>query len=132
MEKQTLTISQMYNLQKLGLDTSKASMALVYENKYGELIDWDVVDENLHESNIGEHNPYIRSKYGVFTLQDVLDLLPDSIRSSDGCTYLLTIYKSDNIWVIRYNFPLISNTLIDAAYKMLCWCIENKYIEVNK
>ena len=37
----------------------------------------------------------------------------------------------------RYGFEIyheimIEKDLIDAAYSMLCWCIENKFVKTNK
>ena len=84
MSEQVLTIRQMQYLKKLGIDTSKASMALVYKNAHGDIVDWDAADDNLHSSHIGEYNSYLRSKYGVFTFQDMFDLLPKNITSKDN------------------------------------------------
>lgn len=66
MKDQTLSIKQMQYLKKLGIDTSNASMALVYRDAYGDIVEWEMVAE-WHEADIGEHNPYIRSLYGAFT-----------------------------------------------------------------
>lgn len=137
MKEQVLSIEQMQHLKELGVDTSKASMALVYRNAYGDIVDWDYVSE-YHEPDIGEHNPYIRSKYGAFTLQDIIDLLPKMITTNDfhrdrvrfvadfsenkiGYAYShetcgeISFYK-EFCWVDK---------IINAAYEMLCWYIKN-------
>ena len=138
---QVLSISQMLHLKELGIDTSKASMALVYRDAYGDIVEWEIVAE-WHELDIGEHNPYIRSLYGTFTFKDLLDLLPKEI-SSNRVTYNLFIdYHEMHVaycFVDRYGmswveptFSFFNRPLLDALYKMLVWCIENNYIKVNK
>lgn len=135
---QVLSISQMLHLKELGIDTSKASMSLVYRDAYGDIVEWEIVSE-WHEADIGEHNPYIRSLYGTFTLQDVMDLLPKQIKSN-GRTYYLFIDHQVNR--VAYGFigeygmswlsPIFSfsdRPLLDALYKMLVWCIENGYVK---
>lgn len=136
MSKQCLDISQMQHLRKLGVDTSKASMALVYRNSYGDIVDWDVVNKYVHEEDVGQHNPYIRGKFGSFTLQDILDLLPNKVDDE----LILFVEKGKHKWRIGYTdissdeiFEDFSDkNFIDASYEMLCWCIENGYIKTNK
>lgn len=141
MGKQVLDIEQMQHLKYLGVDTSKASMALVYRNKHGDIVDWNIVDKDIHEEDIGQYNPYIRSMYGTFTLQDILDLLPDVIVNdyeklelrikrfaygSGKNMYAVLYEKQDYVdWFIMYS----DSILIDAAYEMLCWVLTNKYIQ---
>ena len=75
----------------------------------------------------------------AYTLQDVLDALPDFINE-----YSLIIDIS--FGTMRYDnlkwrdSPILKETyfndedkyLIDAAYEMLVWCIESKLVETNK
>lgn len=135
---QILSIHQMNHLKKLGIDTSKASMALVYRDAYGDIVEWEIVSE-WHEADIGEHNPYIRSLYGTFTFNDVLNMLPKEIKLN-GTTYYLSIdYQvnragygfigKDGISWLSPIFSFSDRPLLDALYKMLCWCIENGYIK---
>ena len=134
MSEQVLTIKQMQYLKKLGIDTSKASMALVYRDAYGDFVDWDYVAE-WHEADIGEHNPYIRSLYGVFTFQDIFDLLPKNITSKDNNKVCLEIvFPNNNKWEVFYGLikSCFDEKLINAAYNMLVWCAENDYIKINK
>lgn len=128
MENQVLSIEQMKHLQELGLDTNKASMCWL---KMGKNIILAAHDEYCYEWLFIEPIP-------TFTLQDILDLLPSTINNNDDKYWLefgvCEPDKSD--WYIQYEsvktisvFKYISsNTSIDAAYGMLCWCIENKYI----
>lgn len=149
MSKQCLNISQMQHLKDLGVHTSKASMYWVrlvrlpkVKNKEKEvLIDWflDLQKEHMH---VG-YDEY--ECFPTFTLQDILDLLPSTISiettdeineywlelgvSERNKSYWFVQYRSieDSIYVIRGN-----ENLIDAAYEMLCWCIENGYIKTSK
>ena len=143
MGKQVLDIEQMKHLQELGLDTSNASMALIYTNSNGDVVDWENANVDVHESSVGEYNSYLRRLYGAFTLQDILDLLPLIIEhNSDkyelrikrmvfagGVKYAVLYEEQEYInWYIMQSY----DNLIDAAYEMLCWCIENGYVETNK
>lgn len=138
MIEQVLSISQMLHLKELGIDTSKASAALVYRNAYGDIVEWDYVAE-YHELDIGEHNPYIRSQYGTFTFNDVLNMLPKEIKSNDITYNLFIDYQVNRVaygFIGKYctgwlnpTFSFSNRPLLDALYNMLCWCIENKHIK---
>lgn len=122
MSKQVLDIEQMKHLQELGLDTSKASMCYVVDDSkaYKPIL--------CVSGNESEYLDAISYSVPVFTLQDIIDFFPVNI---DG--YVLSIGKKG----VAYNRYEDLETkvgkgdreLIDAAYKMLCWCIENKHID---
>lgn len=136
MSKQVLDVQQMQHLQELGLDISNASaswykpnMGTEYMQTFGTLA-W----ENLvgNEENIP-----------AYTLQDVLDALPYSIECDKVDVYWLQIEKMDmknDDWRVSYLFfsqckyfhCFQSPLLIDAAYEMLCWLIEQGYVRTNK
>ncbi len=136
MTKQVLDVQQMQHLQELGLDTSNASMVWCKydgEEEYSHLLP---KDEDVFERCLAVK--YIPA----YTLQDVLELLPIEIKPcrrfwlridlSDDCIYYY--YEDYNLVerrkkTISYNGM---NGLIDAAYSMLCWAIENKFVETNK
>ena len=127
----------MKHLQELGLDTTSASMAWC---KYDEDAEYKRVlpkDEDVFERClVGQYVP-------AYTLQDVLELLPIEIKPcakrfwlridlSDDCIY----YYYEDCNLVEHRKKTISyngmNGLIDAAYEMLCWCIENGYLKTNK
>lgn len=122
MSKQVLDIEQMKHLQELGLDTSKASMCYVVDDSkaYKPIL--------CVSGNESEYLDAISYSVPAFTLQDIIDFFPVNI---DG--YVLSIGKKG----VAYNRYEDLETkvgkgdreLIDAAYKMLCWCIENKHID---
>lgn len=137
MSRQVLNIQQMKHLKKLGVDTSSASMALVYRNANGDIVDWDLVQE-YHELDLGRHNPYIRGKYGTFTLQDIIDLLPKEIDTEyERYNFEMWYGIYINKWCIGYingeniynDKCFIGDCLIDTAYETLCWYITNKPVK---
>ena len=147
MSKQCLDVQQMQHLQELGLDTSNASMLYcdLYDEEY-------ILVESKHrfdkEENAilleGVRNSviYCKKVTTAYTLQDVLDALPKDI-SKDGCTWYASLYidfennriaygNTDRYGFEIYHEIMIEKDLIDAAYSILCWAIENKFVETNK
>lgn len=123
MSKQVLDISQMQHLKELGVDTSKESCYIgEAEGK-----------EYLHFGKCTDINGI-----PTFTLQDILDLLPCYISSYELCTKKIKLNGYIN-YVVAYIgideqcfLSFLYDELIDAAYEMLCWCVENGYIETKK
>lgn len=127
--KQVLSVKQMKHLQELGLDTSDGSMcwcyALSYKNAKWELEIYEDVIDQKRDSAFWEIIP-------TYTLQDILDKLPCFID-----THVLTLQKLANSGTCLYMEPYSrsilnlteSKELINSAYKMLCWCIKNGYVE---
>ncbi len=126
--KQVLSIEQMKHLQELGLDTSDGSMcwcyALSYKNAKLELEIYEDVINQKRDSAFWEIIP-------TYTLQDILDKLPCFVGNQ-----VLTIQKlADSytcLYMESYTRSIIkiteSKELIDAAYEMLCWCVEERLI----
>lgn len=123
--KQALSIEQMKHLKDLGLDTSDGSMCFEWNESDPDIM---IVTSPDADTNYD----YCRKTY---TLQDILDKLPCFIGNQ-----VLTIQKLANsytcLYVEPYSRSIIkiteSKELIDAAYEMLCWCIENGYVKVGK
>lgn len=143
MSKQVLSIEQMQHLEELGVDTSNASMVLLYTDDEGEIIEWDDADEfpekfvELHDAETGNYDHSYRKDCGVFTLQDILDLLPVEIEKENR-NYQLEVFRNPQRYFVSYywldNLLISLNEVefIDAAYEMLCWCIVNGYVETKK
>lgn len=150
MKNQTLSIEQMQYLQKLGVDTSNASMVLIATDNEGYDLDWEEALEyvnskeqevyfSLFDAETGDYDHSCREDCGVFTLQDVIDKLPKfitpmpskQIRFScfinifGGIKYVNEDDVNDVLKLIR------GNNLLEIAYEMLCWCVENGYVEHN-
>ena len=136
--KQVLDVQQMQHLQELGL---KLEPSLVH---YYKIINIDSGKWYLSVTtgNISEDSPTYQY-IPAYTLQDVLDALPYSIECDKGDVYWLQIEKMDmknDDWRVsylifsqyKYFHCFQSPHLIDAAYELLVWCIENKFVETNK
>lgn len=126
MSKQVLSTEQMRHLQELGVDTSEAS-AIIYKISETETYCGYAREVVLVEGFVED---YI-DKVETFTLQDIIDKLPCFID-----TYVFTLQKLASTYTCLYMEPYSrsilflkeNKELIDAAYDMLCWCIENGYI----
>lgn len=123
--KQVLSIEQILYLKELGLDTSDGSMCF----------EWNQSDsDNMVVTSLDADTNYDYSRE-TYTLQDILDKLPCFIGKE-----VLTIQKLADRYTCLYVEPYTrsiikiteSKELIDAAYEMLCWCIENGYVKVGK
>ena len=123
----------MQHLQELGLDTSNESMCWIKDMEGNQHL--SVHDEYCYEASFMSPIP-------AYTLQDVLDALPKEI-SKDGCTWYASLYidfennriaygNTDRYGFEVYHEIMIEKDLIDAAYSMLCWAIDNKFVETNK
>ena len=134
MTKQVLDVQQMQHLQELGLELDYDTLY-----RYVKFEDTDWLLKPFSDLNIiGISCKYIPA----YTFQDVLDELPKDI-SKDGCTWYASLYidfennriaygNTDRYGFEIYHEIMIEKYLIDAAYSMLCWAIENGYVETNK
>ena len=123
--KQVLSIEQLLHLKDLGLDTSDGSMCFEWNESDPDIM---IVTSPDADTNYD----YCRKTY---TLQDILDKLPCFIGNQ-----VLTIQKLADSYTCLYMEPYSRSIIkiteskepIDAAYEMLCWCIENGYVKVGK
>ena len=145
--KQVLDVQQIQHLQELGLDTSNASMLYcdLYDEEY-ILVEskrrFDKEENAILLEGVRNSVIYCKKVTPAYTLQDVLDALPKEI-SKDGCTWHASLYidfeneriaygNTDRYGFEVYHEIMIEKDLIDAAYSLLCWAIENGYVETNK
>lgn len=132
--KQVLSVEQMKHLQELGLDTSDASMHWQYLPTADAIING--TDEIEEEPCLFVSQPNMKHEYPSYTLQDILDKLPPVIEKYYWLAIRVSAHKG--MWYVEYNgrgYTLsyfYSENLIDAAYEMLCWCIENRYIKTKE
>lgn len=144
--KQVLSVGQMKYLKDLGVNTSDASMILIATDDDGCMLLWEDAEKaikhhlydvyfNLYYVESSSYDHSCKKECGVFTLQDILDKLPCFIGNE-----VLTMQKLADSYTCLYMEPYSrsiikiteSKELIDAAYDMLCWCIENGYVKVGK
>lgn len=128
--KQVLSVGQIKHLQKIGIELRNTSMLLWYPQILDGIPNsvWDL--SVWSESLFSEDNVY-----PAYTLQDILDKLPCFIGKE-----VLTIQKLADSYTCLYMEPYSRSIIkiteskepIDAAYEMLCWCIENGYVKVGK
>ena len=126
MEEQVLSILQIQELEKLGVDTDCGSM---YWHNYNTSDDPHY--ELCSNADVGDIT--------TFTLQDILEMLPKTIEAyKDGSKLplIITITGSGK-YAIVYDNPFykngkvgltISESLLEAAFNMLKWCKQNNHI----
>ena len=142
--KQVLDVQQMQHLQELGLGMKETMLywARCVDNNpraathYGK---WVLIKGNNAQTVGLMYWEFIPA----YTLQDVLDALPNRIYNKEefylGC-YDIMIDEHDICYAkwcgseieSTYVEIEIKDNLIDAAYELLVWCIENKFVETNK
>ena len=107
-----LSIDQMSRLKKLGVDVSPKEDWLMYSAVGGD-------------SKLMDGQSVCEDDMKAFNLQDVVELLPiENIDIRRNC---------HEKWVISYKDEITfkSEFMIDAAYEMLIWVIENGHLKTN-
>lgn len=129
MENQVLSIEQMLILKELGIDTSKASMYIWLED-HGDIV--------LSNGNAPQLpcNTIL-----TFTLQDILDILPEYIYDDDYMKCYFSLERWGGKYFICYDrleyeetielYSVSHHSSLGAAYQALLWCIENGHIKTN-
>ena len=124
MSKQVLSVEQMQHLQELGLKMKKTMLYWIVFN-VGDEKDFVTIEE--HAMEVLDESCEMLPAY---TLQDVLDLLPESIKL-ENTEYDISIYSMHGKWAVDYcsdtDSEIQSNEcedIIDAAYSRLLWCIK--------
>ena len=107
--KKFLTLEQMISLRNFGIDVTPEEECLMYSAVGGDY-------KLMYGQSVCEDD------MKAFTLQDVIELLPiENIDIRRNC---------HERWVMSYKDEITfkSEFMIDAAYLMLIWVIENKYL----
>ena len=138
MSKQVLSIEQMRylsNLIPLGLETD-----FIWWGK-GEGINPEQYKWELHCRDTAEANPQCDWIYPAYTLQDILDTIPEEIMHKRK-DYYIEMWIRDGEWNVGYlhfdpedtiyaNFSQDKN-LLNASYEMLLWCINEGHVKTRK
>lgn len=168
----------MQHLKSLGVDTSKASVVLVFKDDEGNIYEWDSVEmendgsftytepyddvpywdysayhspEELHMEYLGaetgDYDHSYRGSCGVFTLQDIIALLPKMYYSTiykeefelrfkyfetdthgNPMEKFLFMYENESL---DYLCGFAKTDILEAAYELLCWCYNDTEL-INK
>lgn len=132
-----LSIEQMKHLKELGCNTSTASMHWVYLPTCNAII--NNTNELEKEPTLMLNTPGMDVAYPTFSLQDIIELLEKTRYESICFPMMMLDYNSMNgFWYISLRkvdgFEATSykeKSVLDVAYKMLCWLLEDKYIKFN-
>ena len=121
-----LSIEQMTKLKELGVDVEPNGLDFMYS----EVVPVEcrlMYAESVCEDDIK-----------AFTLQDVVDLLPMRLESSYGYIDLIIQPNMDSsVYVFSYEREdaiicwFFNENILDAAYQMLIWVIENGHLKTN-
>lgn len=128
--KQVLSIEQMKHLQELGLDTSDAS---VIKYNVSETETYCGYSREIITID-GLIDDYI-SKEHLYSLADMLEMMPNTIEVNESECNLCLFFHEDGISIYyEDNYDeqpafFCEDSLLESAYKMLCWVIENGYIK---
>lgn len=128
MESEVLSIEQMKELEKLGVDTSKASKYWYFKAN-PTIKAWDkpklCIEEPFWPTRPNKVIP-------TFTLQDILELLPSYKITYDKHTkdidkYEITVDIPEGQHYITH-IARSANSLLLAAFEMLKWCKQNNHL----
>lgn len=119
MKQIALTIDQMKRLERLGLNIRDASMYYSYEGVLQTCKSYELTQEKFKE---GLWIP-------AYTLQDILEKLP-TVCWIEWDTHK----KGHRVYNVHYADTQImwGKSLLEEAYRMLIWCIENGYLKIIK
>lgn len=127
-------------MQELGLDMSDAALywcSVSHDWKGGERKDreWYVVIGSSYQS-VGMMR---YESIPVYTLHEVLDKLPRNIKIHEiyyslyidfhGKRVAYTTLEKVRVGMSHVFKVTVNETLMNAAYNMLCWVIENGYLK---
>ena len=147
--EQVLSVEQMQHLQELGVDTSNASMLhcevydampILVESKHK----FHKVEDAIILDGVRGSVIYCKKVTYVYTLQDVLELLPRFVIDDEREKYYLQIEMMNtelDDWRVSYKSVGYDESplgyfqafhLIDAAVRMLVYCFEQGYVKTNK
>ena len=143
MSKQVLSIEQMQHLKELGVDDiSKANFYWHRTKSLNNYEEWDEWKLHFGVLKLVHGFTTFNCEYvRTFTLQDIIDLLPKEIMPHTTPYSLYIDYQEMRVaycfvdregmcW-LEPTFSIDEKELIDAAYEMLCWVIENGYLKVK-
>ena len=124
LKDQVLSINQVQELIELGFDIRKYATLAVIEAKDGNHY---IVDRRLLSINMGFMETEVIEYFETLSIGDIMDILPEEIEEN-----VLTIFAFGGTWAVGWEDIQYygRNTLIDALFEILKWCIKQKHIEL--
>lgn len=130
-----LTAEQSAKLIELGVSPERASEICIDFNGAGRYAYVCGEEAQLVRYCVNGH--FYVEECRIFTLADILDILPKEVKiHRDGDT-LSMIYHCGQ-WRVGYsncaeycNHTKVAPELIDALYSLLVWCLEKGYVKLN-
>ena len=130
MTQHYTTIEQSKHLLELGLDAKSADMC--YWMQYHRAIDGG--GQHLEDTpSIGKGN---KGSIPCWSVGSLLEVIPKRIKVEGELTSTWQLKKEANGYAIYYESisldwysNCIGETLIEAAYNMIVWLLENEYIK---
>lgn len=118
MGKQALSISQMQELQELGIDISNASMCWIRCTDGNKVFPYIPKFRDIFENRRESLHDVITP---TFSLQDILEMLPREweIGAYNDNRTNITLFLEDDETL--HCHQEVSESLLDAAFKMLKW-----------
>ena len=155
MKNHTLSIERMRHLRNLGVDTSKASMVLIATDDDSCSLDWGTaltaisahlyeVSFELFDADSSYYNHSCRKDCGVFTLLDIINMLPEDVPckyaryplgkaclelGKDYAGYSYTDMNDEHDYEVCFGGH---EDILVEVYNLLCWCAENGYLNNNQ
>lgn len=163
MKKICLSIDQMRQLKELGVETKDASLVLMFFTEDGEELCWDEVKNSgkekplwewfneeteiwepaifeLFDAETGSYDHSYREECGVFSLQDMLEMIPVYI---DKGLYSLELsfdeiaYTDKPVYTLQYidvvrnkiKYSVEKENLIDTVFDMFVWLAKRGYLK---
>jgi hypothetical protein len=150
----------MKHLKELGVKTESASIVLLFVDQDGNNLGWEVenhgkdkplyeyydedkeiwdfADAEYFDARHGDYDHSYRYNCGVFTLQDIIELLPKELPNhtlNERYARLAIDFLPDKVsfcyltgaYIMLDDYRAMGNTVLEAAYNMLCWIAEKKY-----
>lgn len=133
MKSKVLSIEQMQELIKLGIDISKASLFWVESFYFDEKNNYKrIITQSVSLTPTTNAIP-------TFTLQDILEMLPKNITVDCGIFKQVKFPLQIHYGLLEYSIPKLglcteiipkkgTSPLLQAAFNMLKWCKQNNFI----
>lgn len=136
MEEQVLSVEQMQELIDIGIDVSKASMCWIVCSDGYTVYPYNKTFRKCFEEHL-DTIPMVLIP--TFTLQDILEILPENITTDCGVFKQVKFSLQIHYGLLEYSTPKLglhteivskkeTSSLLQAAFNMLKWCTQNKYI----